>query len=248
MTTIYEFLPAINSLPYNKKLSKQNLLTKQFLLEQEEQEHNLNMFYSPHNEYINRDAKIVIIGITPGWKQMKTAFTQFLNGYHSGLSIQTCLKKSKEAASFSGSMRNNLLEMMEQCDIPKVLDILSASDLFGGYRSLLHTTSIIKYPVFYKDKNYTGYHPPIDHSSLLKQYAYEKFPYEISQIQPPAIVIPLGKTVERVIKKLNKEQKIPKHYYLTGFPHPSGANGHRLKQFQQNKQKLQEQINEWLNS
>lgn len=32
------------------------------------------MFYSPHNEVVNENGRIMIIGITPGWVQMEIAF------------------------------------------------------------------------------------------------------------------------------------------------------------------------------
>lgn len=64
-------------------------------------------------------------------------------------------------------------------------------------------------------------------------------------IAPPALIIPLGKTVEQVILKLAAEQKVSDHTYLIGFPHPSGANGHRTKEFQQQKELLREKVSAW---
>jgi len=241
---VNEFLPAIRALQRNRPFTKQDLIVDPFLLEKDG---DIHMYYSPHNEYINTDAKIVIVGITPGWNQMKTAFTQFLKSDASGAPLQVCLQRTKEAASFTGSMRNNLLDMIEQCNIPRALDVRFASDLFGRSRHLLHTTSIIKYPVFFKDKNYTGHQPSIDNSSLLRHYAYKEFPHELAQITSPALVIPLGRTVEQAFFKLIGEHKLPNHCFLTGFPHPSGANGHRHKQFQQQKDHLIRQINAWSN-
>ena len=142
-------------------------------------------------------------------------------------------------------MRRNLLEMVEQCEIPRALNIQSASDLFDKNRNILHTTSLIKYPVFYKDKNYTGHNPPIKNSALLNHFAYKVFPNELTQIASPALVIPLGKIVEQVLIKLIAENKLPSHNYLSGFPHPSGANGHRHKQFQQQKKSLLQQVKAW---
>src|SRR5690625_2620363 len=69
--TLHNFLPAIQSL---QSFTKEDIMTNDFLLGQEA---NLKMFYAPHNEFINKQAKIVIVGITPGWQQMKMAFMQF---------------------------------------------------------------------------------------------------------------------------------------------------------------------------
>lgn len=242
-TTLQQFLPALRSLNPGSQLTKQDVLTDTFRIENEGR---LSMYYAPHNEFINRNAKIVIVGITPGWQQMKTAFEQFARSHSSGETLETCLKEAKEAAGFAGSMRRNLMDMLDQCGIPKALGVTSSSDLFKKVRNLLHTTSIIKYPVFISGKNYTGHQPPIDRSPLLQRYIYREFPDELAQITSSALIIPLGKVVDQTILKLTEEGKLP-HHTLTGFPHPSGANGHRIKQFQQQREQLQAGVKRWDN-
>ncbi|WP_163969325.1 uracil-DNA glycosylase family protein [Oceanobacillus halotolerans] len=239
---LQQFLPAIQTLHADKPLTKEDLLTETFLMEKDG---DMEIYYAPHNEYINKEARVVIVGITPGWSQMKTAFEQFIKSNESDDTLEMCLKEAKRAAGFAEVMRKNLINMLDQCDIHKILDIPNSSYLFGKDRHFLHTTSIIKYPVFIKGKNYTGHQPPIDRSPLLQRYAYREFPNELAQIAPPALVIPLGKTVEQTIIRLSQERKLPNHDYLTGFPHPSGANGHRIKQFQQQKQQLREKVKAW---
>lgn len=236
-TKLPQFLPNIKQLVNTEK---QSLLTKSFLLEIER---DLAMYYAPHNEYINTEAKIIIVGITPGWNQMKIAYNQLIKSIEEGESIEKILKKTKIAASFSGIMRKNLTTMLDIIGLADILNIDSTAQLFTIYRTFLHTTSVIKYPVFYKDKNYTGHTPTIEQSDLLKQYAYEISPNELAQITSPALVIPLGKTTENVIQNIQIKNDL--HTYLFGFPHPSGANGHREKQFQQNKQLLRKKIEEW---
>ncbi|HLS09357.1 hypothetical protein [Lentibacillus sp.] len=135
--------------------------------------------------------------------------------------------------------------MLDQCGIPEKLDIQHSADLFGKERRLLHTTSVIKYPVFINGKNYTGHQPPVDRSPLLQHYAYKEFPAEIAAITSPALIIPLGKTADHVIAELATNNMLPDHTYLTGFPHPSGANGHRVKQFRQQKKQLQANVKRW---
>jgi len=240
--TLNTFLPAIQSLPNSRSLTKQDLVTEQFLMKKSE---NLELYYAPHNEYMNKQAKVVIIGITPGWKQMKTAYEQFIKSMASGHNLETCLKETKKAAGFAGSMRTNLSRMLDQCNLPQILGISHSEDLFGKNRDLLHTTSVIKYPVFLKGKNYTGHQPTINRSSLLQEYAYQVFPKELEQMASPALVIPLGKAVEQVVLHLAEKQKLSSHTYLIGFPHPSGANGHRIKQFQQQKSQLCTKVAAW---
>lgn len=237
--TLHNFLPAIQSL---QSFTKEDIMTNDFLLGQEG---NLKMFYAPHNEFVNQQAKIVIVGITPGWQQTKMAFMQFTKSLATYSSIEKCLYDAKMAARFSGAMRVNLIEMLDQCRIPSTLGISSSAHLFKNDNLSLHTTSIIKYPVFIKEKNYTGHQPNALHSPLLKHYIYHAFPAEMGKIRQSALVIPLGRAVEKLIFKLIEEQKLPNHHYVFGFPHPSGANGHRIRQFKQEKQQLRKTINRW---
>lgn len=239
---LQRFLPAIQTLPKDRPLTKKDLLTASFLIEKHK---DICMYYAPHNEYINNTAKIVIVGITPGWHQMQSALEQFVKSYTSGKTVEVCLKESKKAAGFAGSMRKNLIDMLNGCGIPEVFDLPAPAYLFEAHWHFVHTTSIIKYPVFIKGKNYTGHQPPISRSSLLQDYAYKEFPRELASIQENALVIPLGKTVEQVIGRLAEYNQLPPHRYLTGFPHPSGANGHRTKQFQMHKKQLQDEVRRW---
>lgn len=238
-----DFLPELQKLNRDGVLTKQDLLKKEFLISKSEE---LEIYYSPHNEYINRDAMIVIVGITPGWNQMKTAYEQLLKSLDHTKNPEQMLKEVKIAASFAGSMRGNLTDMLNECGLPEVLSINSSLSLFTENRDLLHTTSIIKYPVFIEGKNYTGHRPSIHQSPITAPYANEVFPEELAQIRKPALIIPLGKTVDQIISNLLAEKKLSEnHTYLFGFPHPSGANGHRKKQFQEHKASLIAAIRKW---
>lgn len=237
-----EFLPAMRMLNSHKPLTKQDLLSDQFLMARAGA---LKMYYAPHNEYINTQAKIIIVGITPGWNQMKTAFEQAVKSINLHRNMDQILQDAKIAASFAGTIRVNLINMLDQCGIPGIINAESSASLFTEQRHALHTTSIIKYPVFHHEKNYTGHNPAIDQTPLLSSYAYQSFPEELGHIQQPALVIPLGKTVEQAIRKLLEAKKLPEHVYVFGFPHPSGANGHRKKQFQLERDGIFSVINEW---
>lgn len=62
---------------------------------------------------------------------------------------------------------------------------------------------------------------------------------------PNVLIIPLGKAVEEVLELMISEELIKKEQCLLGFPHPSGANGHRKKQFEANKENLLKIIDEY---
>ncbi|QXG62763.1 hypothetical protein KUL67_09485, partial [Bacillus spizizenii] len=85
-------------------LTKSDLLASPFRLHQENE---LCIYYSPHNEYINRAASIVIAGITPGFSQMKTAYKTAAESLRQGRSLEQMAVDTKKAAGLSGSMRHN---------------------------------------------------------------------------------------------------------------------------------------------
>lgn len=239
------FAEKLNTLPVSRPLSKTDLLTSPFRIHQE---NALEMYYSPHNEYINQDASVVISGITPGFSQMKTAYETAAESLRKGRSLEQIALDTKKAAGLSGTMRDNLITMLDQCGLPQVLGIQSAAQLFGDLRHMLHTTSVIKYPVFIQQKNYTGHRPAIPRSSMLSTYAYKHFPAELEKLSGPALLIPLGKAAETVCETLIRENSKWRLTCLHGFPHPSGANGHRTKQFNKNKEELEKQIRSFASS
>lgn len=238
------YLPAIQQFDVNRPLTKKDLLKDRFLIQKSQ---GLSMYYAPHNEFVNKKAIIIIVGITPGWNQMKMAFEQVMQDIKLHLPVTDILKNAKQTASFSGTMRTNLIHMLDQCGLPQAISIRSTKTLFDKNRHLLHTTSVIKYPVFYKNKNYTGHQPKIHLSKLLSYYAYEVFPKELQTIHGPALVIPLGKAVDDVISYLGAQNKLTsKHTYLVNFPHPSGANGYRMKQFKEHIDRFKSDITSWV--
>lgn len=222
------------------RFEKEDILNKKFLLEKDEK---INIYYAPHNEFVNKKAKIFVIGITPGWTQTQIAFKTANEGLVNNVEIIDILKKCKYNSRFSGSMRENLIDMLDQIGLNKKFQLNSSSELFDEDNNLLHTTSLIKYPVFINGKNYNGHNPDILCNELLIKYIKKYFISEINELQN-VVIIPLGKAVEEVLTYLIDNSIINNNYtILFGFPHPSGANGHRKEIFENNKKKLIKKVN-----
>lgn len=235
--TVGEFETAIRALPEKKKYTREDLLVPPFLLEEE---NSISIYYAPHNEYINPEAKVFIIGITPGFEQMGTALAAAKKGFEEGKTIEEIQYACKVAARFSGTLRKNIIYQLGQIGLPEVLGIESAEQLFAERDDLLHTISLIPYSVFVKGKNYTGHTPKLIKSPFLMKYVYENFLWDYEQLEYPeqVILIPLGKAVEEVLYHLADEGKIKREQILCGFPHPSGANVNRLKELEKNKESM----------
>ena len=136
-----------------KRLSsfdKSSILKDEFLLFSK---NNMEIYYAPHNEIINNNARVFIVGITPGWSQTSIAYTTAYDGLMNNLDYETIKKECKRNSRFAGSMRKNLIEMLDELKLNEKLNINSCLELFEDKDELLHTTSIIPYPVFINNKN-----------------------------------------------------------------------------------------------
>ncbi|MGE7906400.1 hypothetical protein ACQKNS_18555 [Peribacillus sp. NPDC094092] len=232
-----QFKDLINALPadYTDKM----IQSEQFLLERDETK-KLEIYYAPF-EYVNERAKVVIVGITPGLHQMKKSYSTVINESGHLHSDEEILHEVKKNSSFEGTMRKNLVQMLDELGLHTYLNISSTQDFFNEATHLVHTTSVLTYPVFYNGKNYSGSTPNILKTELLKKYIMEGFAAEIGTIERP-LIIPLGVNVSKVLNYLAGHDYLDAKNILPGFPHPSGGNGHRHKQFAANKEQMKNML------
>ena len=204
-------------------INQKNVKDKKFLLEKEK---NIEIYYAPF-DYINSKAKIVIVGITPGLQQMLQSYEVINQG--------KSLKEVKDLSSFKGSMRTGLIKYLDELKINDILKIKSCESLFNKNSKYLHTTSLVKYPVFDKGKNYSGAN--ILKKKILLDFIEKNFLEELKTLEK-SIIIPLGNTVSSTIEYLNNKYNLKLRCFLKGFPHPSGANARKNIQFKENKRNM----------
>lgn len=235
--TLYDYKESIKSLPLKDKYTKDELLVDDFLVDKKD---NIEIYYAPHNEYINSKAKVFIIGITPGFQQMSTAIATARKELEKSDNIELIQYKCKVAGRFSGTLRKNIISMLDEIELNKALKINSTSELFKEKDYLLHTVSLIPYSVFVKKQNYSGHTPKLIKSDFLMKYVYENFIQELRSLDnfENILLVPLGRAVEEVLVKLEEEGIINENQILKGFPHPSGANVNRIPQLQKNKDEM----------
>ena len=134
--------------------------------------------------------------------------------------------------------------MLDDLDLPAMLGIDSAEQLFRDQAHLLHSTSALRNPVFVRGANYTGAAPPIASSPLLRRVIIQTLGSELASV-PSAILVPLGGAAERALRLLISEGLVERERCCLGFPHPSGANGHRVSLFQQKRTHLSRTLADW---
>ncbi|WP_296648602.1 hypothetical protein [Romboutsia sp. 13368] len=239
--TLNDYKEVIKKLPIKDKYTKEELLTEDFLIDKD---NNIEIYYAPHNEYFNKKAKIFIIGITPGFQQMSTAIATARRELEHNKDLDDIQYKCKVAARFSGSLRKNIISMLDDLKLNEIMNIDSVGELFGEKDYLLHTVSLIPYPVFVKKENYSGHTPKLIKNKFLMKYVCDNFIDEFKRLEEPenVLLIPLGKAVEEVLIKLQEEEIIGENQILLNFPHPSGANVNRVKVFEEHKEYMKDFI------
>lgn len=228
---IKQYYDNIKKLPIKESYDRGEILTSNFCIEKQS---DIEIYYCTHNEYINSQAKVFIIGITPGFQQMSKSIAVAREAIENNIALEEIPYMCKREGRFYGVIRKNIIDMLNELELQKVLGISSCMALFEHEDYLLHTTSVIPFAVFVEGKNYTGHKPKMLKNELLKKYIEDYFYPQVEALNH-ALFIPLGKSVEEILDELINSGVLKEEQCLKGFPHPSGANGHRLIQFEKNK-------------
>jgi hypothetical protein len=188
----------------------------------------LDIAYAPF-DHVNLDAQIVIVGITPGRQQMTNALIECRQQLRSGATREKALAVAKVHASFSGPMRSNLISMLDDIGVTRLLGLSTTATLWENKSSLVHFTSALRYPVFLDGENYSGA-PSMLRVPFLKDQLESWLGDEMRRL-PHALFVPLGPKVGEALDYLAPRVGIGHEQVLTGLPHPSGASGERIAYF-----------------
>src|SRR4051794_35708938 len=152
---------AIAALPAGE-LGRETLLDGRFLLHRGA---GYSVHYAPF-DHVNTSARIALVGITPGWQQMRLGFETARDRLRAGAGDQAMLTAVKRHASFSG-MRTRLAQWLDGIGAGRALGLPWTSELFEGRTDLLHTTSAVRYPVLCDDgRNWSGVRPAMAEPAL----------------------------------------------------------------------------------
>jgi hypothetical protein len=79
---IQQICPPLRRITESRFADKNDLLVSTFRLHKE---NGIKIYYAPF-DFVNESAKIVLIGITPGWKQMEIGHRSAKPGLQQGMS------------------------------------------------------------------------------------------------------------------------------------------------------------------
>lgn len=200
-------------------------IPEQFLLAREGR-------YSSHYipfESVNLGARVVVVGISPGFVQWKNAMREAQRQMALGADRATVLRAARQAGAFSGAIRPNFVALLNAIGVQRWLGIASCATLFDRDADLVHIGAILRHPVFVDGKNYSGT-PAMPRHAFLRNETLRWFAHEAALL-PDALYIPMGASVSEGLDWLAGQKIVKAGRILHGLPHPSGANAERVAYF-----------------
>jgi hypothetical protein len=186
------------------------------------------LFYTPF-EHVNPNARLAMVGITPGPEQLKLAYRTFGSRLKVGQADEEIRLEAKKQAAFGGpSMRPNLLKMMRHFGLASILGIKDEEQLWGTRADLFHATSVIPHAAFRNGKMFAGSFYDVLRSDVFREGFERDFVSSLSRMSDRTLYIGLGPTPLAALDWCAKEGLIRGEQVLGAFAHPSTSGGSQV--------------------
>lgn len=196
-------------------------------------ERGYNVFYVPL-EFINPQARLALVGITPGRTQMFKAYSVARQAIRAGISNEEALFKAKQAAAFDG-MRSRINEMFDHFEIPRHLGIANAASLWDKDFMHFQPTSIIPNAAFKGEAYFNGPFDTVLKVPLLRQQFEQEFVPSIEKLGKQTVYVAMGPVVDKALLWCVSNGVIMERQFLGYFPHASGSSGSQFAYFLRRK-------------
>jgi hypothetical protein len=175
-------------------------------------------------EHVNADARLVIVGITPGATQRDEACEEAGRLLRRGLPDDEILRRVKNLAAFGGpAMRPNLERMIDALGIMDLVGGGHAAVLWEGRAHLLHATSVVPHAAFVKGKPFAGSFEEIRRVDVLRRCFERDFLPTLPHLRPDAYFIGLGPTPAAALSFAADQGLIDRSRILGWLAHPLEA-------------------------
>ena len=167
-------------------------------------------------DYVNPEAEVVIVGITPGNSQNK--------GSREGLTP----KEIKQKFAFKG-LTNNMVKMLDYIGVNTFLGINSCNSLWKEDFDRVEMTSLLKnatYKLTGSKKEMFKDADKIEESEDLRKEFEEGFVKDCEQYKNARLFVACGQGVYNELNKLKERGVISAP--VVAIAHPSGNNGVRV--------------------
>ena len=174
-------------------------------------------FESTGFDYVNPEAEVVLVGITPGNSQRK--------GNREGLSP----KEIKREYAFRGTVRGNLVRMLDYIGVNTLLGINSCASFWKEDFDRVEMTSLLKDATYVKGKNGRTMFKDtemIAKSKVLTEKFENGFVKDCEQYNKARLFVACGQGVYVELMKLKERGVITAP--VVAIAHPSGNNSIRV--------------------
>jgi hypothetical protein len=203
----------------------------------------IDVYFAPL-DYVNSSAKVLLVGLSPTRAHLHLAVTVVADRLRAGASPDESLAAVNTMETFATSTRANLIRMADGIGLHSALGLRSCAALFDERTDLISATYAISHAVFVRSpgrlgRNYAGA-PPLEGHPLLSAIATQVLAANAA-MTPGALVVPLG----NVATIATRMAGLAPDRVVDGFPHPSGANGHRLTDFKDRQGAMRATVSRW---
>ena len=178
-------------------------------------------------DYVNQEAKVVLVGITPGNNQ--------LEGERDSLNA----REIKRKYAFAGNMRPNLIRMLDFIGVHNLLRISSCKYLWNDAFDLVEMTSLLKDATFIISNDKVKVYNDVEKISRypqLEKAFQDGFLSDCALYNNAILFVALGKQVYQKLCELKTNGHIRAD--IVAVANPSGANMGRIQYFLNEKNPL----------
>jgi hypothetical protein len=191
------------------------------------------LYYTPF-EHRNLDARLVVVGITPGPKQLRAAYQTVREMV--GRPDAAVLNAAKRQGAFGGkAVRPNLVRMLNHFKVARQLGLANASDLWESGWDDFHATSVVPHAAFViktsgSEKPFAGSFDEVRSNDVLNECFEQDFLPTVRAMNRNAIWVGLGPTPKEALDWCVTEGLLRTDQVVT-LAHPSSNSGSQVKYF-----------------
>jgi hypothetical protein len=183
------------------------------------------VYYIPF-EWTNPDAKLVVVGITPGPTQLELAYRTASSKIKVGLDEEGILKAAKMHGAFGGAtMRPNLIRMMAHFGFADLFGVDRVEDFWGHSAGVFMGTSVVPHAAFRRGKPFAGSFEDIMKSTALTECFLYDFVPSLKDIPATARFVALGDTPLQALSWCVRNGHLMEEQVMGAFAHPSTSGG-----------------------
>jgi hypothetical protein len=180
-------------------------------------------------EHVNVEARLVIVGITPGPIQRDQGYEEAGRLLRQGLPDDEILRRVKKLAAFGGpTMRPNLERMIDALDIMTLVGGGRATGLWEARAHLFHATSVVPHAAFDKGKPFAGSFEEIRRVEVLRRRFERDFLPTLRHLRRDTYFTGLGPTPAGALSFVANAGLIDGSRILGWLAHPSKSGGSQV--------------------